>query len=56
MMMVKNVDVRKLSDEQKTELIKKYSNSGWVFNGDWNMSVHQWLSFTWPYDSEPEEI
>lgn len=55
-MEVRNIDVRKLSDEEKVALVKKYVDAGWQTNSEWRLSVHQWLSFTWPHDGKPPEI
>lgn len=55
-MNIKNVDVHNLSSEEKTALIEKYTNAGWTYNGSWDLSIHQWLSFTWSHDFEPPEI
>ena len=55
-MTVKNLDVHKLSSEEKANLIKKYTSAGWEYNGGWDLSVHKWLSFTWSHDLEPPEI
>lgn len=55
-MVYQNIDARKLSSEKQQELIQKYVNSGWIFTGNWNLSIHQWLSFTWPHENDPPEM
>lgn len=55
-MKVYNVDVHKMTSEEKAALIKEYTGAGWIYNGSWDLSIHQWLSFIWPNDDEPKEV
>lgn len=55
MMQIENVDVRKLSPEQRKKLIEDRVAAGWVYNGSWDLDIHQWLTFVWSADSPPPE-
>lgn len=55
-MEVRNIDVQKLTLNEQAAIVKKYKEAGWQLNGQWELSIHQWLSFTWPKDEEPPEM
>lgn len=53
---IENIDVRKISETEKSELIKKYVSAGWEYGGTWDLSVHQWLTFIWSKEEAPPEM
>lgn len=53
---VEQLDVRKMTDAQKADVIRRYTSAGWTFNGGWDLSIHQWLSFTWPFETPPPKM
>lgn len=55
-MTIKNVDCRKLTEEQQEEMIRKHIEAGWQFDGEWQFSIHQFIKFVWPYDSEAPKM
>lgn len=55
-MKVVNIDIHKLNAEEIDNLIERYTQTGWIYNQSWNLSTHQWVSFTWPNEEEPPEM
>lgn len=53
---IKNIDIHKMDKTQIEKIVEKYTSKGWKLVNEWELSVHQWITFAWTDEDEPPEV